>query len=106
MNIRTLLPCLVLALVPASADPADRVAEASSGKAPDPGDMVLFPLDDISLPWRDNLKVTLEKPVKYADNPVLRACPLEGTDGYGALAYGTLIKEEGKFRMWYLASPR
>jgi len=89
----------------ASAAP-DRVAEASSGLAPDAGDWVLFSLDDQALPWRENLKLTLERPVKFAGNPILGPGPEAGPDGYGALLYGTVIKEAGKFRMWYVASPR
>jgi hypothetical protein len=84
----------------------DRVADASSGQTPLSGDLVLFPLDDVSLPWRDNLKLTLQSPTKYPGNPVLRLGPSEGPDGDGALAYGTVLKEDGKFRLWYIATPR
>jgi hypothetical protein len=53
--------CLVfLPVIPLIA--ADRVAEATSGKTPDPADLVLFPLDDVSIPWRENLKLTLQRP--------------------------------------------
>ena len=106
MKFRILPLGFAVALISLHAAPADRVASASSGKNPDPGDLVLFPLDDVSLPWRDNLKVTLQQPVKFPGNPVFRAGPVEGPDGYGPLIYGTVIKEAGKFRMWYLASPR
>ena len=68
--------------------------------------MVLFPLDDISIPWRDNLKLTLQRPARHPANPVMKAGPINGPDGYGTLLYGTVIKQEGKFRMWYIASPR
>ena len=92
--------------LPAAPSAPDRVAAATSGQAPEAGDLVFFPLDDVSIPWRQNLKVTLERPEKYAGNPVLKAGPVEGPDGYGALLYGTVIKEGAKYRMWYLASPR
>ena len=49
---------------------ADRVSDASSGKAPVAGDVVLFPFDDYGIPWRENLKVTLQQPARYAGNPV------------------------------------
>lgn len=84
----------------------DRVAEASSGKTPPSGDMVLFPFDDHTIPWRDNLKMTLERPKKYPENPVIRPGPVEGPDGYECLVYGTVLKQNGKFRMWYIAGPR
>jgi hypothetical protein len=85
---------------------ADRVGEASSGQVPDRDDLVFFPLDDVSIPWRENLKVVLRTPKKFEGNPVVRAGPPEGPDGYGAVLYGTVIKENGRLRMWYLASPR
>ena len=91
---------------PVPAFAADRVAEASSGQTPDPGDIVLFSMDEGSIPWRDNLKLTLQPPQKYPGNPVMKAGPLEGPDGYGVVLYGTVIKENGTFRMWYLASAR
>src|SRR5580658_1760790 len=107
MNFRIYL---LLASLPslAALSPAapDRVAEATSGITPDRGDMVLFPLDDVSIPWRDNLKLTLQRPVKYAGNPVLRAGPSEGPDGLGCDMYGTVMKEHSRFRMWYYAALR
>ena len=100
------LLALILSLAPCSQAAPDRVAEASSGQIPDPDDQVLFPLDDVSLPWRDNLKLTLHRPAKYPGNPVMRPGPVDSPDGYAVCLYGTVIKEEGKFRMWYLAWPR
>lgn len=95
-----------LFLFAASMLAADRVADASSGKTPRPGDMVLFPMDDVTIPWRENLKVTMMQPVKHAGNPVMRGGPVEGVDGFGTLLYGTVIKDGGKLRMWYLATAR
>jgi hypothetical protein len=107
MNKRILLSCVFSLLLPVlPLVSADRVADASSGKSPPSGDLVLFPLDDYSIPWRENLKLTLEAPQKYPGNPVMKAGPIEGVDGYGTLLYGTVMKQGGKFRMWYLASPR
>ena len=100
-----LLPLLGFLALPVSAA-VDRVAEASSGQAPDAGDRVIFALDDRAVPWRDNLKLTLERPVKFPGNPVMGPGPLAGPDGYGAILYGTVLEQDGKFRMWYLASPR
>lgn len=81
-------------------------AQESSGRTPAEGVMVFFPFDDHSLPWRDNLKVTMRQPVKYADNPVLRAGAPGSVDDIGAILYGTVILERGKLRMWYLAWPQ
>ncbi len=107
MRKSSLIRSLALVFLPiAPLLAADRVAEATSGRAPDPHDIVLLPLDDVSIPWRENLKVTLVPPKRYAGNPIMKAGPVNGPDGYGAMLYGTVIKEQGKYRMWYLACPR
>lgn len=63
---------------------------------------VLFAFDDYSIPWQHNLKVTLVPATKHPENPVLRRGP-EGAPDHGhAVLYGTVIKDGGKFRMWYL----
>ena len=67
---------------------------------------MFFSFDDESLPWRDNLHLTLERPQKYEGNPVLTAGPQGSVDGNGALLYGTVLQEGGKFRMWYIAQPQ
>jgi hypothetical protein len=85
---------------------ADRVSDSSSGKAPAAGDVVLFPFDDYGFPWRENLKVTLQQPARYAANPVLKAGSIDGVNGYGMLLYGTVIKVGSTYKMWYLSSPR
>jgi len=100
-----LLPVLLLTLAGAAAA-ADRVEDSSSGQSPEKGDLVLFPMDDVTIPWRDNLKLTLQAPQKYAGNPVLRSDSDEGPEGCGPVLYGTVLKEKGKLRMWYVAEPR
>ena len=69
-------------------------------------EQVFFSFDDDSLPWRDNLHLTLEAPKKYEGNPVLAPGPQGSVDGNAALLYGTVIKEGDKFRMWYIAQPQ
>lgn len=69
-------------------------------------EVVFFSFDDDSLPWRENLHLTLEHPTKYAGNPVLTAGPAGTVDTNGALLYGTVIQEGGKYRMWYIAQPQ
>ncbi len=80
--------------------------QESSGRTPAAGTTVLFPFDEVSVPWRDNLKVTLNKPVKHPGNPVFAPGPPDSPDGIGAILYGTVIHDRGKLRMWYLAWPR
>jgi hypothetical protein len=106
INRRLLFFVLTLVALYPAARAVDRLSDLSSGKAPATGDMVLFPFDDNAIPWRENLKVTLQRPTKYSDNPIMKAGPIEGPEGYGTLLYGTVIKLNGKYKMWYLASPR
>lgn len=96
------MPALGFLLLAASA----LLAQESSGVTPPPGKMVFFPFDEVSIPWRDNLKVTFEKPKKHAANPILGAGSELAPDGFGAVLYGTIIREGDRFRMWYLAWPR
>jgi len=70
------------------------------------GDLVFFSFDDHSIPWRDNLKLTLERPVKYQGNPVLGPGPAGSPDNYGCLMYGTVLKMGDRFRMWHIAWPQ
>lgn len=66
------------------------------------GERVLFAFDDHSIPWRHNLHVTLVKADKYPQNPVLRRGPQGAPDHGHATLYGTVLRDGGKFRMWYL----
>jgi hypothetical protein len=84
----------------------DRVADVSSGKAPAKGDLVLFPFDDETIPWRFNLKLVLQRPARYPGNPIMKPASDEAPDGFGNLLYGTVLKQGGKYRMWYVANPR
>jgi hypothetical protein len=63
---------------------------------------IFLAFDDHSIPWQHNLKVTMVSATKHPGNPVLRRGP-EGAPDHGhAVIYGTVIKDGGKFRMWYL----
>jgi len=65
-------------------------------------ELTLFAFDAHSLPWRDNLKLTLVQADKHPANPVVRCGP-EGSPDYGhAVLYGSVLHIDGKFRMWYL----
>lgn len=79
-------------------------AERTAGRVPPKGsnDRTLFAFDDHSIPFRDNLKLTLVEAAKYPGNPVLRRGPKGSPDEGHAILYGTVIKEGDKFRMWYL----
>jgi hypothetical protein len=61
-----------------------------------------FAFDDVSIPWRDNVKLTMVEARKHPENPVLRRGPAGAPDHGHALMYGSVLHIDGKFRMWYL----
>jgi hypothetical protein len=63
---------------------------------------VFFAFDDQNLAWKHNLRLTMQKPTKHPDNPVLRVGPRGAPDHGHALLYGSVLRMGGKFRMWYL----
>ncbi len=66
---------------------------------------VLFAIDDFLLPLRRNLCYYLSRP-KVRKEPILapRQGKLEALDSVSADFYGTVLFDEGKFRMWYMAN--
>jgi hypothetical protein len=71
---------------------------------PDPNVKVLFAFDDHSIPWKKNLKLTMVKPDKYPDNPVVRRGKNGSVDDWAVQFYGSVIYDQGKFRMWYVSA--
>ena len=65
-------------------------------------EQTFFAFDDISIPWRGNVKLTMMQADKHPANPVLKHGP-EGAPDHGhAIMYGSVLHIGGKFRMWYL----
>lgn len=62
----------------------------------------LFAFDEVSIPWRDNLKLTMVEATKHPENPVLKHGPPGSSDHGHAIMYGSVLHIGGKFRMWYL----
>ena len=61
-----------------------------------------FVFDDHAIPFRSNLDLTLLPGVKYVDNPVLkRGAPGAPDARWARLWGGTVLHENGRFRMWY-----
>src|SRR4030095_1073959 len=63
----------------------------------------LFAFDDETIPYKDNLKLTLVSPQKYPGNPVLSPRPQGSVDAVRAQFYGSIIRVGSKYRMWYSA---
>jgi hypothetical protein len=63
----------------------------------------IFAFDDDTIPYKDNLKLTLVSPEKYPGNPILSPGPEGSVDAIRAQFYGSVIRVGQKFRMWYSA---
>ncbi len=63
----------------------------------------LFAFDTVSIPHTQNLRIEMREPKRHPANPVLpRGAP--GTpDAQGVQFYGSILKEDGKYRLWYVA---
>jgi hypothetical protein len=62
----------------------------------------LFAFDDHAIPFRSNLDLTLLPGVKYSGNPVLkRGAPGAPDARWARLWAGTVLHDQGRFRMWY-----
>ena len=62
---------------------------------------VLLAIDDVSLPLKKNLCLYITKP-EVRPEPVLRpSSEKNAPDDLAAHFYGTVLWDEGKFRMWY-----
>ena len=64
---------------------------------------VLFAFDDVSVPFTSNLQLTMHPPQKYHGNPVLPLGELGEPDEWQHRYYGTVLRHDGKFKMWYIA---
>ena len=60
-------------------------------------------LDDYFIASTACVKRTTEQAQKFAGNPVL--WPKESWEPAKAIVYGSIIRDGGKFRMWYLSGP-
>jgi len=63
----------------------------------------LFSFDDHSIPYSQNLKLRMRSPLRHPDNPVVRRGKPGSTDSWAVQFYGSIIRVEGKFRLWYVA---
>lgn len=65
--------------------------------------ITLFAFDDVSIPFTRNLKLEMNAPQKHAANPVVRRGAAGSNDAWAVQFYGSVIRVEGKFRMWYVS---
>lgn len=81
---------------PHSASPEQKLEPSS---AP----LSIFSFDNVTIPFTQNLLLTMVPATKYPGNPVLPHGPAGSPDAERAQFYGSIIKIDGKYRMWYCA---
>ena len=65
----------------------------------------LFAFDNHSIPFHRNLYLSMHQGRKHPKNPIVRR--EEGRpDGARAQYLGTVLRQQGKFRMWYVAADK
>jgi hypothetical protein len=65
--------------------------------------VTLFAFDSVAIPFSQNLRLEMRTPMRHPANPVLRRGQPGTPDAFGVQFYGSVIREGGKFRMWYVA---
>ncbi len=77
---------------------------AAGERAVSAGEQLWLAIDDQALPYRKNVGLYLSQPVVRPE-PVLVPSPLGSgaPDDLAAHFYGTVLHDNGKFRMWYYA---
>lgn len=63
----------------------------------------IFAFDTHSIPHTQNLRLEMQQPQRHAANPVVRRGAPGTPDALGVQFYGSVLREGGKFRMWYVA---
>ncbi|MCB1233826.1 MAG: hypothetical protein KDM91_01995, partial [Verrucomicrobiae bacterium] len=63
----------------------------------------LFAFDSVSIPHTQNLRLEMSEPRRHPANPVLRRGEAGTPDAMGVQFYGSVIREAGKYRLWYVA---
>ncbi|MDA1278237.1 MAG: hypothetical protein O2960_29935 [Verrucomicrobia bacterium] len=68
--------------------------------------VTLFAFDSVSIPFTHNLRLTMCRPVKHEANPVVERGGPGSPDEFGVQFYGSVARDHGRFRMWYVAVDR
>ncbi len=76
------------------------------GSRPTVQEATLFPFDNVSIPYTNNLLLEMSQPRKYPENPVFPRGKEGAADEFGVQFYGSVVRHEGRFKMWYVAIGR
>lgn len=63
----------------------------------------LFAFDDVAIPHTQNLRLEMHAPRRFEGNPVLARGAAGSVDAHGVQFYGSVIRDGGKYRLWYVA---
>lgn len=62
-----------------------------------------FAFDQVSIPHTQNLGLEMRQPERHPQNPVLKRGAPGAPDAKGVQFYGSIIRDNGRYRMWYVA---
>ena len=65
--------------------------------------VTLFAFDEVSIPHTRNLRLEMRQPRRHPANPVLKRGAPGSVDAMGVQFYGSVIREQDRFRLWYVA---
>ena len=82
---------------------SDKSSESNSAYFDETKATTLFAFDDVSIPFTQNLKLQMRSPKRHPANPVVRRGEPGTSDSWAVQFYGSVIRVEGKFRMWYIS---
>ncbi|MDQ3622614.1 MAG: hypothetical protein M3463_09020 [Verrucomicrobiota bacterium] len=92
---------LVVGLSASLSSAADQPAAALFDEA---AFRTVFAFDQVSIPHTQNLRLEMRAPAKHPANPVVPRGGPGTPDSWAVQFYGSVIREGGKFRMWYVAA--
>lgn len=93
----------VLVLFIATLRPSSHCAADSTVLFDETECTTLFAFDQVSIPFTQNLRLEMREPVRHSENPVVRRGDDGTPDVLGVQFYGSVIREQDRFRMWYVA---
>ena len=65
--------------------------------------ITVFAFDQVTIPHTQNLKLEMYQPQRHPANPVVQRGEAGSVDAHGVQFYGSILKEAGKYRLWYVA---
>lgn len=78
-------------------------ASTSAAEFDEAAGVTLFAFDSVAIPFSQNLRLEMRSPTRHPGNPVLQRGKPGTPDAFGVQFYGSVIREGGRFRMWYVA---